>query len=115
MLNYRSTSKRLVVLMAILFTVSCANTLTIYDVKNKEMPAHEVGKKIKVYTQDNTSIEFEIYKDDSTFIYGENDNPKIRKDEIIKIEVPLTKVQKFSYHYIVGGLILTLLSMMFAP
>ena len=115
MLNCFSVPKRLVVLLAILFTASCATTRTIYDVKDKEMPAHMVGKKIKVYTRDNTNIEFAIYKSDSTFIYGENDNPKIRKDEITKIEVPETKMQKFSRHYIVGGLILTFFSMMFAP
>ena len=115
MLNYFSVSKRLVVLIAILLTASCTTTRTIYDVKDKELPFYMVGAKIKVYTQDNTSIEFAIYKSDSTFIYGENDNPKIRKDEITKIEVPETKMQKFSRHYIVGGLILTFLSMMFAP
>ena len=115
MLNYFSVSKWLVVLIAILFTTSCSTTRTIYNVKDKDMPAHEAGKKIKVYTRDNTIIEFAIYKSDSIYIYGENDTPKIRKDEIIKIEVPETKLQTFSRHYIVGGLILTFLSMLFAP
>ena len=58
---------------------------------------------------------FVIYKIDSTFIYGESDSPKIRKDEIKKVELPESKMQKFSRHYLVGGIILTLLSMMFAP
>ena len=115
MLKYRSVSKQLIVILAILFTASCTTTRTIYNIKDKEMPAHMVGKKIKVYMQDDTSVEFAIQKADSTFIYGENDNPKIRKDEVAKIEVPETKAQRSGRHYLVSGLILTFLSMLFAP
>lgn len=115
MLSYSSVSKWLIVILAILFTASCSTTRTIYNIKDKKMPAHMVGKMIKVYTRDNSSVEFAIQKADSTFIYGENDNPKIRIDEVIKIEVPETKTQRFGRHYLVGGLILTILSMLFAP
>jgi hypothetical protein len=60
-------------------------------------------------------MEFVIHKIDSTFIYGENDIPKIRKDEIKKVEIPKPKVKLFSQNYLIVGLILTMLSMMFAP
>jgi len=110
-----SVSKCLIIISVILLTASCTSTHTIHNIKDKEMPSHMVGKKIKVYMLNGSSVEFAIQKADSIFLYGENDNPKIRRDEVAKIEVPETKVQKFSRHYLVGGLILMFLSMMFAP
>jgi hypothetical protein len=71
--------------MALLIS-SCATVYRIDDDPAHKLPPLNAGDQITVYTSDHAKAAFVIDRIDSEYIYGENDSPKIRKDEIRTLE-----------------------------
>jgi len=71
--------------MALLVS-SCATVYRIDDDPEHKLPPLKAGDQVTVYTSDHAKEEFVIDRTDSEYIYGENDSPKIRKDDIRTLE-----------------------------
>lgn len=100
MLRHRSISRNILTVLLALLISSCATVYTIDEDPDK-LPLLNVGDKVKVYTTDDVKEEFVIDRIDSEYIYGESDNPKIRKDEIRILQFSSRKPGK-NILYVIG-------------
>lgn len=88
--NLIKLKKVLVILIILVSTTSCSTFYTIENISDFKQLTLQVGDEVKVYTIDKEVQEFMIYRVEEDYIYGQNDNPSIKKDEIIKLELSRT-------------------------